>query len=139
MSFDSLPRRSIFWHPFTQVGLCILSGTASEVFLKKGAVGTADLPGAVPWLGLSGLQSGWTWVSIFFTLLGFFSWMSAIKVLPLGVAFPLTNAVQVLVPLSCWYFLGEAIHPLRWCGIALVVAGLSIVAKTYADLDARLP
>ena len=138
MSSDPLSRRSFFWHPFTQVVLCIISGTASEVLLKKGALGTADLPDAIPWLGLSGLQSGWTWLSIFFTLLGFFSWMSAIKVLPLGVAFPLTNAVQVLVPLSCWYFLGESIHPLRWCGIALVVAGLSVIAKTYANLDARL-
>ena len=127
-----------FRHPFTQVGLCILSGTASEVLLKKGALGTANLPDPIPWLGLSGLQSGWTWLSIVFTLLGFFSWMSAIRVLPLGVAFPLTNAVQVLVPLSCWCFLGEAINPLRWCGIVLVVAGLSVVARTYASLDARL-
>ena len=138
MSSAAPPRRSVFWHPLTQVGLCILSGTASEVLLKKGALGTAGLPSAVPWLGLTGLSSGWTWLSIFFTLLGFFSWMSAIRVLPLGVAFPLTNAVQVLVPLSCWYFLGEAIHPLRWCGIVLVVAGLSVVARTYANLDARL-
>ncbi len=133
-----LPRTSVFRHPFTQLGLCILAGTASEVLLKKGALGTANLPSAVPWLGLTGLNSGWTWLSIVFTLLGFFSWMSAIRVLPLGVAFPLTNAVQVLVPLSCWYFLGEAIHPLRWCGIVLVVVGLSVVAKTYATLDARL-
>ena len=129
---------SVFRHPFTQLGLCILAGTASEVLLKKGALGTADLPDPIPWLGLSGLHSGWTWLSIAFTLLGFFSWMAAIRVLPLGVAFPLTNAVQVLVPLSCWYFLGETINPLRWCGIALVVAGLSVVAKTYASLDARL-
>ena len=60
------------------------------------------------------------------------------RVLPLGVAFPLTNAVQVLVPLSCWMFLGEAISPQRWCGIVLVVVGLMIVAKPYARLDERL-
>ncbi len=125
-------------HPFTQIGLCILAGTAAEVLLKKGATSTADLPSQVPWLGLTGLSSGWTWLSIVFTLLSFFSWMSAIRVLPLGVAFPLTNAVQVFVPLSCWWFLGEAISPLRWCGIVLVVAGLMVVAKPYAKLDARL-
>lgn len=132
------PRRSVFWHPLTQVGFCVLSGTAAEVLLKKGAAGTADLPSAVPWLGLTGLNSGWTWLSIVCTLAGFFSWMSAIRVLPLGVAFPLTNAVQVLVPLSCWYFLGEAINPLRWCGIALVVVGLLVVARTYANVESRL-
>ena len=39
------------------------------------------------------MSSGWTWLSIVFTLLSFFSWMSAIRMLPLGVAFPLANAV----------------------------------------------
>ncbi len=131
-------KASLFLHPFVQIGLCILAGTAAEVLLKKGAAGTADLPSQVPWLGLTGLRSGWTWLSIVFTLLSFFSWMSAIRVLPLGVAFPLTNAVQVLVPLSCLWFLHEPISPLRWCGIALVVSGLTVVARPYARLDARL-
>ncbi len=129
---------SFLLHPFTQIGLCILAGTAAEVLLKKGATSTANLPSPMPWLGLTGLSSGWTWLSIVFTLLSFFSWMYAIRALPLAVAFPLTNAVQVFVPLSCWWFLGEAISPLRWCGIVLVVAGLMVVAKPYAKLDARL-
>ena len=134
----SAEKSSLFLNPFVQISLCILLGTAAEVLLKKGASMTADLPSAVPWLGLTGLSSGWTWLSIVFTLLSFFSWMVAIRVLPLGVAFPLTNAVQVLVPVSCWWFLGEAITPWRWGGIVLVIAGLMIVAKPYAKLDARL-
>ena len=131
-------QRSAFLNPFVQIALCIVSGTAAEVLLKKGASVTAHLPTAVQWLGLTGLSSGWTWLSIVFTLLSFFSWMTAIRVLPLGVAFPLTNAVQVLVPLSCWVFLGETIVFRRWCGIALVVLGLMTVARTYARLDERL-
>ncbi len=131
-------KRPLFLNPFVQTGLCILSGTAAEVLLKEGAVSTAHLSSSVPWLGLTGLASGWTWLSIVFTLLSFFSWMAAIRSLPLGVAFPLTNAVQVLVPLSCWAFLGEAITFRRWCGIVLVVVGLMTVAKPYARLDERL-
>ena len=134
----SSAKTSPFFNPLVQISLCILLGTAAEVLLKKGASMTADLPSAVPWLGLTGLSSGWTWLSIVFTILSFFAWMAAIRVLPLGVAFPLTNAVQVLVPVSCWWFLGETISPGRWCGIALVIAGLMIVAKPYAKLDARL-
>ncbi len=130
--------RPWFFNPYVQVVLCILAGTAAEVFLKKGADATHNLPSAVPALGLTGMTSGWTWLSIVFTLLSFFSWMSAIRLLPLGMAFPLTNAVQVLVPLSCWLFLGEGISPKRWCGIVLVVIGLMIVAKPYAKLDERL-
>ena len=131
-------KRPLFLNPFVQISLCIVMGTAAEVLLKKGASMTANLPSAVPWLGLTGLSSGWTWLSIIATVLSFFSWMAAIRFLPLGVAFPLTNAVQVRVPLSCWWFLGEGITPWRWCGIALVIAGLMVVAKPYAKLDERL-
>ena len=138
MSTTPAVKRPFFLNPFLQIGLCILSGTAAEVLLKKGASVTATLPSTVQWLGLTGLESGWTWLSILFTLLSFFSWMAAIRILPLGVAFPLTNAVQVLVPLSCWVFLGETIVFRRWCGIALVVLGLMTVARTYARLDERL-
>ncbi len=134
------PSASRLWfsNPYVQVTLCVLFGTAAEVLLKKGAEMTATLPSALPWLGLTGLSSGWTWASIVFTLLGFFSWMSAIRVLPIGVAFSLTNAVQVLVPLSCWWLLDEGITLRRWIGIGLVVVGLMVVAKPYARIDERL-
>ena len=127
-----------FFNPYVQIALCVAFGSAAEVLLKKGATATANLPTAVQWLGLTGLSSGWTWLSIVCTLVSFFAWMSAIRVLPLGVAFSLTNGVQVIVALSSWWFLGEGITPKRWCGIVLVVAGLTIVARPYAKLDERL-
>jgi drug/metabolite transporter (DMT)-like permease len=46
--------------------------------------------------------------------------------------------VDILVPLGCWIFLGELISPLRWCGIALVVIGLALVAKPIAQFEERL-
>ena len=138
MSSAPSASRSWFFNPYVQISQCIGFGTAAEVLLKKGATATAHLPTTLQWLGLSGLDSGWTWLSIVFTLLSFFNWMSAIRVLPLGVAFSLTNAVQVMVALSSWWFLGEGITPRRWCGIGLVVAGLTVVARPYAKLDERL-
>ena len=58
--------------------------------------------------------------------------------IPLSIAFPLSRAVDVLVPISCWLILKEAISPLRWGGIALVIIGLVIVAKPAAELEERL-
>lgn len=125
-------------NPFFQVLVCALFGTASEVFLKLGAAETAHLPSALPWLGLTGLESKWIWVGIVLTVISFVSWMQAISVLPLSVAFTLSNMVHVLVPLSCWMFLGEAINATRWAGIALVVTGLIVIAKPFARIDERL-
>ena len=138
MSPPSEPKRFFSLNPFGQVLLCAVFGTMGEVLLKVGASHTQNLPSPIPWLGLSGLASGWTWASIVFTLLSLVFWMSALRTMPLGVAFPLSNSVHVFIPLSCWAFLGEVISGRRWCGIILVVAGLLIVAKTYAKLDEQL-
>ena len=127
-----------FLNPFVQVFLCALLGTTAEVLLKVGAVHPAHSPPWLAWLEPTGLTSGWVWVSIGFTILSLFTWMAAIRTLPLSVAFPLSNSVHVFIPLSCWVFLHEAISPMRWCGIALVVAGLAVIAKPFAKIDERL-
>jgi drug/metabolite transporter (DMT)-like permease len=57
---------------------------------------------------------------------------------PLNIAYPLSRVVDILVPLGCWIFLGERISTLRWCGIALVVMGLALVAKPVAKMEERL-
>ena len=132
------PKRLFSLHPFVQVLFCAIFGTVGEVLLKVGAAHTQNLPSPIPWLGLSGLASGWTWGSIVFTLLSLVFWMSALRTIPLGMAFPLSNSVHVFIPLSCWAFLSEVISARRWCGIILVVAGLLVVARTYAKLDERL-
>ena len=134
----SAAKRSLFLNPFAQVFFCALLGTTAEVLLKIGATHLSPAPAALAWLEPTGLTTGWVWLSILFTILSLFAWMSAIRTLPLSVAFTLSNMVHVLIPLSCWLFLHEAISPTRWCGIALVIAGLLVIAKPFAKLDARL-
>ena len=46
--------------------------------------------------------------------------------------------LHVLVPLSCWLFLGEFISARRWFGIALVLIGLIVVAKPFARIEEKL-
>ena len=65
-------------------------------------------------------------------------WLYILRYIPLSIAFPLSRTVDVLVPISCWLILREAISPLRWFGIALVVVGLIIIARPAAQLEERL-
>jgi drug/metabolite transporter (DMT)-like permease len=58
--------------------------------------------------------------------------------MPLSIAFPASQVLHVLVPLSSWMVLGEFITPLRWCGIALVLLGLALVARPVAKLEEKL-
>ena len=130
--------RRWFVSPWLQLGICVLLATAAELFLKLGARETARVASAWSWTGLTGLRSLWVWWGIIASVISLFNWLATIKKLPLTIAFPVGNIVHILVPLSCWVFLGEKIGTLRWAGIALVLLGLAVIAKPAARLEERL-
>jgi drug/metabolite transporter (DMT)-like permease len=127
-----------FRNPWLQLSFSVLCVFISELLLKRGAAATADPSSAWGWTGIAGLASPIIWLAIVFVLLSFVSWLYVLKYLPLSIAFPLSRVVDALVPLGCWVFLGEAISIRRWCGIALVIIGLAIIARPVARLEERL-
>jgi uncharacterized membrane protein len=131
-------RPSGFANPWLQLALSVLFVLASELLLKRGASDMADTQNAYSWTGLNALASPLVWIAIALVIASFLSWLYVLKYIPLSVAFPLSRIVDVLVPLCCWIFLGEMISTRRWCGIALVVIGLAVVAKPVARLEERL-
>ena len=131
-------RPSGFANPWVQLAVSVICVVVSELLLKRGASETADLASEWSWTGVTGLASSLVWWGILFVILSFVSWLYVLKYIPLSIAFPLSRVVDVLVPICCWIILGENISPRRWCGIALVVVGLAIVAKPVARLEERL-
>ena len=131
-------RPSGFANPWFQLWLSVLCVLVSELLLKRGASATAHLAENWSWTGITGLASPLVWVAIIFVVISFLSWLYVLKYIPLSVAFPLSRVVDILVPLCCWFILGETISLRRWCGIALVVIGLAVVAKPVARLEERL-
>ena len=131
-------RPSGFGNPWLQLALSVLCVLASELLLKRGATEVADPNSTFSWTGINGLGSPLVWWAILLITVSFASWLYVLKYIPLSVAFPLSRVVDVLVPISCWIFLGEIISPRRWCGIALVIIGLSLVAKPVARLEEKL-
>ena len=127
-----------FGNPWLQLTLSVLCVLVSELLLKRGATDIADLSSAWSWTGVNGLASPLVWLGIAFVIASFVSWLYVLKYIPLTIAFPLSRVVDILVPVSCWILLGEFISPRRWCGIALVVVGLALVAKPVARIEERL-
>ena len=127
-----------FGNPWLQVALSTLCVTTSELFQKRGADATVHISPEWGWTGLTTLVSPLVWLGMLFTIVSFITWLYAIKHLPLSIAFPASQAVHVLVPLSSWLILGEWITPIRWCGIALVLIGLALVARPVAELEEKL-
>ena len=131
-------RPSGFANPWLQLTLSVVCVFVSELLLKRGASDTANPAQAWSWTGVTGLASPLVWLGIIFVIISFISWLYVLRYIPLTVAFPLSRVVDILVPLGCWFFLGEAISERRWCGIALVIIGLAVTAKPVARLEERL-
>ena len=128
----------LFKNPWLQLAVSVVCVTISELFLKMGAMETADIAGEWAWSGVFGLFSAWVWIGIVLVILSFITWLYVLRHLPLTIAFPVSQAVHVLIPLISWIFLGEKISPQRWIGIGLVMAGIILVAKRVARMEEKL-
>src|SRR4029434_5346123 len=102
-------RPSGFGNPWLQLALSVACVLVSELLLKRGATDTADLESAWSWTGINGLASPLVWWAIILIIASFISWLCVLRYVPLTIAFPLSRVVDILVPLSCWFFLGEFI------------------------------
>jgi drug/metabolite transporter (DMT)-like permease len=127
-----------FGNPWLQLGLSIACVAIYELLLKRGATDTANLSARWSWTGLTGLASIYVWVAIVFVILSLITWLYVLRYIPLSIAFPISQAVHVLVPLGSWFVLGENIVTMRWIGIALVSLGLAVVARPVARLEEEL-
>ena len=127
-----------FRNPWLALAVSVTCVTIYELLLKRGAATTANLNSSWSWTGLSGLGSIYVWIAIVFVILSLITWLYVLRYLPLSIAFPISQAVHVLVPLGSWLILGENIVTLRWVGIAFVSLGLAVVARPVARIEEEL-
>jgi drug/metabolite transporter (DMT)-like permease len=125
-------------NPWIYLAVSTACVTIYELLLKRGAAETADPNSSWSWTGITGLGSIYVWIAIVFVILSLITWLYVLRYLPLSIAFPISQAVHVLVPLGSWLILGENIITLRWIGIAFVSLGLAIVAKPVAQIEEEL-
>jgi multidrug transporter EmrE-like cation transporter len=105
----------------------------SQLFLKQGVGGKAE--GA---FDFATLASPWVWAGILSEIGSLVLWLGALRTVPLSVAYNLNGATHALIPLGCWAWLGESISPVRWLGIGLVLAGVSLSARSAAAVEEKL-
>jgi multidrug transporter EmrE-like cation transporter len=132
------PRRGLIWNPYFQILLTVVLTSAGQILLKIGADGSAGDASVGAWLGVRELADGWTWLGILAFVASFGSWLYALRFLPLGLAFSLTNGVHVLVPLGSWFFLHEQLGPMRIAGIAIINAGVLLLAQSVAHAEEKV-
>jgi undecaprenyl phosphate-alpha-L-ara4N flippase subunit ArnF len=137
-SVPAKPAPGLFWNPYLQIFFTVLLTAAAQILLKIGADSSAADNSIGSWLGVHELASGWTWLGILAFIASFGGWLYALRFLPLGLAFALTNGVHIFVPLGSWLFLHEKIGPLRATGIAVILAGILLLAQSVARAEERV-
>src|SRR5277367_1565389 len=141
MPATSLPKPApgLFWNPYLQIFITVLLTAAAQILLKVGADhSSAGNDSVWSWIGLTELGSWWTWAGIFAFVASFGGWLYALRFLPLGIAFALTNGVHIFVPLGSWFFLGEHIGLLRGSGILVIIAGILLLAQSVANVEEKV-
>jgi len=132
------PAPGLFWNPYLQIFVTVLLTAAAQILLKVGANYSSGDNSVASWLGFTELGSAWTWLGIFAFVASFGGWLYALRFLPLGLAFALTNGVHVFVPIGSWYFLGEHISLLRGAGIVIIIAGILLLAQSVAKVEEKV-
>lgn len=118
---------------------CILM-TLAELCLQVGArqASSVEAPKWLAWTGFQGFLSLWTIAGIAVYIAAFANWLYVLRWVPLSVAYPMTSAVQVLIALTAWIFLGEHLTVTRWIGILLISVGIVVSAKPAAQAEEAL-
>ena len=111
---------------------------AAEMFFKKGALATANMPAAAALHGIAALASWWVWPGMLLQILGMGCYAAVLRRLPLYVAFSFMSILHVLIPLGSLVFFQEQISLRRWSGIALVLAGIWIIARPASRIEEEL-
>jgi drug/metabolite transporter (DMT)-like permease len=128
---DDAPLKSWFFRPYFQIFISIILSGAAQLFLKIGV----DAQFGATWYSL--VLSCWFWVGVAAILGSLFSWLCALRTVPLVVAFNLATTNHVLVAIGSWVFLGERISLQRWLGISLVALGAVFVAGPLARMKEK--
>jgi multidrug transporter EmrE-like cation transporter len=57
-------------------------------------------------------------------------WVIGLSKVPVSIAYPMLSIGYVLNAVAAYYLLGEAVTPMRFAGIGIIIVGVFIVARS---------
>jgi multidrug transporter EmrE-like cation transporter len=113
--------------------LATVLGVIGQLMLKQGMASMGVLQfsaGAVPSILLRMATSPWVIGGLLVYGSGTFFWLLVLNRVPLSYSYPFIALGIVVGFLAAWIIFRESIPPSRWLGMAVIVAGLLLVART---------
>lgn len=108
--------------------LCVVGNVAANVGFKR-LIETAKLELTFD-NAVSLIASPWLWLGGGGSMLLLFSYLFAIRSLPLSVAYPIATSLgTVAVAIAGVALFSESLRPINMAGIALVVTGVLLISR----------
>jgi drug/metabolite transporter (DMT)-like permease len=118
----------------TLVLIAAVIGGTGHVFLAKGMKTVGDLTeaptGRLGGMVARALGNGWVLLGVALQATFFAMYLTLLSRADVSQVLPMTAVDYIVVALLAYVLLGEAVTSARWFGIALIVAGVFMVART---------
>ena len=116
------------------VAICIVFGAVGQILMKTGMSQIGQIGDLGKLFSSSTIFSIFTNIYVIGGLLLYatasFLWLGALSTFNVSLMYPLLSLAYVVVAILGFIFLKEDITLLRWAGIALVVVGCFMVARS---------
>ncbi len=111
----------------------ILASVIGQLLLKRGMTGTGPLTigeGSVLSMVWSMVTNPWVLLGLACYVGGTLFWLVALSRAPLSFVYPFAALSMAMIVLSSWLVFGESISVARLFGVATIIAGVFIVARS---------
>lgn len=109
--------------------IVVLTQVTGDYFLSYGLRQVGSLVGRSPLDFILALTNAWVALGVALLILWLFSHMVLLSWADLSYVLPVTSIGYVLVTLTGRFLLHEAVSPMRWCGVVLIVIGVMLVGQ----------
>lgn len=103
----------------------VVLNAAAQLLLRQAA-----MTGAAPTAPLSLLRNTWFLCGLLAYAASVLTWLLVLRRVPLTIAAPFVALVYVIVPLASRVLFADTINVRMWVGMLLVVAGVTLVARS---------
>ena len=114
--------------------ISVLISVIGQILLKKGMleVGKFEFSGLSNILPqfLKAFSNPWVLAGFLFYFLSSLFWIIALSKVDLSVAYPLLSCGYILVLLASWLFFKEPVTAIRWLGVLVIMAGVTLISRT---------
>lgn len=123
------------WIAFGLLFTGVLLNAAAQLLLKAGTNATGVLPldaGSWPQTLLRMATQGHFVLGVACYGVSLLVWILGLSRVPVSVAYPMLSIGYVINAVAAHYLFGEAVNTSRWLGIAFIVLGVWLVARSAA-------